>query len=75
MHFGKNSAFPDRVIQFGESFEVQLKESLPQKAIHVFRSRRCFDRESTGSKLQDDPDLISVACSYTDLSISVRFGR
>ena len=32
-----------------------------------------ISRESTCSKLQYDPYLISVACSYTELSISVKF--
>ena len=35
----------------------------------------CSLRESTCYKLQYDPYLISVACSYTEFSISVRFGR
>ena len=46
-----------------------------EKAMIVDRAYICKARDSTGSKLQYDPDLISVACSYTELSISVRFGR
>ena len=34
----------------------------------------CGEPESTGSKFQCDPSLISVLCSYTELSISDNFG-
>ena len=46
-----------------------------EKAKIVNWGSQCSPPESTCSKLQYDPYLISVACSYTELSISVRFGR
>ena len=45
------------------------------KAKKFKRGSKCSPRELTCSKLQYDPYLISVACSYTDLYSSVRFGR
>ena len=68
--------FLDRVIHFGESLGDRVKGLSPKKlkslievpnVVHV-KVYTCF-------KLQYDPYLISVACSYTELSISVRFER
>ena len=49
--------------------------SLTEKARIVNLGSQFSPNESTCSKLEYDPDLISVACSYTELSISVIFGR
>ena len=46
------------------------KGSFAEKANIVDRSSVCIASERTCSKLQYDPYLISVACSYTELSIS-----
>ena len=46
------------------------KGSFIQKAKIVDRGSVCNASERTCSKLKYDPYLISVACSYTDLSIS-----
>ena len=45
------------------------KGSFSEKAEIVDRGSICIASESTGSMLQYDPYLISVACSYTELSI------
>ena len=55
---------------FGEKLGRSGKGSFTEKAKIVDRSFLCSAPESTGSKLQYDPYLISVACSYTELSIS-----
>ena len=41
----------------------------------VNRGFLCTASESSCSKLQDDPSLTSVACSYAELSISAKIGR
>ena len=46
------------------------KGSFIEKAKIVNSGSQCSPRESTCSKLQYDPYLISVACSDTELSIS-----
>ena len=46
------------------------KGSSNEKAITVDRASLCNAPESTGSKLQYDPYLISVACSQTELTTS-----
>ena len=64
----------DRVIHFGETLGDQVKGRSLKKLkslIEVPNSQR----ESTSSKLQYDPYLISVACSYTELSISESLRR
>ena len=55
---------------FRENFWRSGKGSFAEKAKIVDRGSLCSTLESTGSKLQYDPYLISVACSYTELSIS-----
>ena len=41
-----------------------------EKAKIVDSGSLCSTRETTGSKLQYEPCLFSVACSYTNLSIA-----
>ena len=55
---------------FWRNFGRSGKGSLNEKATIDNGGAHCRQRESTSSKLQYDPDLISVACSYTELSIS-----
>ena len=68
--------FLDRVIHFGEPLGDQVKGRSPKKlksfieVPNVNRGSQCSPRESICSKLQYDPYLISVARSYTELSIS-----
>ena len=62
--------FLDRVIHFGETLGDQVKGRSPKKSKIVNSGSQCSPRESTCSKLQYDPDLTSVACSNTELSIS-----
>ena len=69
------SMFVDRVIHFGGTLWNQEKWSFTDKARFVNWGSQSSLTESTCSKLQYDPYHISVACSYTELSISVRFGR
>ena len=61
--------FLDRVIHFGETLGDQVKGRSPKKLKSLIGSQ-CSPRESTCSKLQYNPYLISVACSNTELSIS-----
>ena len=56
-------------MHFGETLGDQVKGCSPKKLKSLIE----VPRESTCSKLQYDPYLISVACSYTELSISARF--
>ena len=62
--------FLDRVVHFGENLGEQVKGSSNEKAKIVDRGSLCKAPESTGSKVQYDPYLFSVACSLTELSIS-----
>ena len=55
---------------FRKNFGRSGKGSSTEKAKIVNRGSQCSPHESTCSKLQYDPYLISVACSYTELSIS-----
>ena len=66
--------FLDRVIYFGETLGGKVKVRSPKKLKSLIEVPN-IQRESRSSKLQYDPYLISVASSYTELSISVRFGR
>ena len=50
------------------------KGPFPKKSKIFNRGCQCSPCESTCSKLQYDPYLISVACSYTKISISWKFG-
>ena len=56
-----------------ENFGRSGKGSLTEKAKIVNNSSLCIARESTFSKLQCDPYLISVSCSQTELSITGKF--
>ena len=56
---------------FRRNFERSGKGSFTEKAKIVNRGSECSPWERICSKLQYDPYLISVACSYTKLSISV----
>ena len=58
---------------FRRIFGRSGKASFTEKATIVNWGSQCSSRERTGSNLQYDPYLISVAFSYTELSISVRF--
>ena len=49
--------------------------SSDEKAKIVDRGSLCNTAESTGSNVQYEPYLFSVACSKTELSISGKFGR
>ena len=62
----------NRVIHFRETLGDEVKGRLPEKANTVNLGFQSSPRESTCSKLQCDPYLISVACSYTELSISAK---
>ena len=55
--------FVERVIHFGENLGDQVKGRSPKKAKIVNRVSLCNAAEMTGSKLQFDSYLISVACS------------
>ena len=74
--------FLDRVILFGGNrrsypflgnFGRSGKGSFTDKTKIVNRVLLCVARESACSKLQYDPDLISVVCPKTELSISGKF--
>ena len=65
------SVFLDRVSHFGKIWRSG-KVSFTEKAKNVYRGCLCSVRESTCSKLQYDLYFISVACSYTEFSISVK---
>ena len=54
--------------KMGRSGKGQFNE----KAKIAVRGSLCSALESTGSKLQYEPSLFSVACSWTNLSISVK---
>ena len=56
--------------QFRRNFGRSDKVSLTEKAKIVKRGSQCSPREITCSNLQYDPYLISVACSYTEITIS-----
>ena len=70
---------PERVPRlsypFRRNFGRSGKGSFTEKAKIVNRGSQCSPRESTCSKLQYDPYLISVASSYTELSIQRKFRR
>ena len=68
--FYLGSVFLDRVIHFGGTWGDQVKGRSPKKLKSLIEVPKCSPHESTCSKLQYDPYLISVACSYTELSIS-----
>ena len=55
---------------FSSNFGRTWKGSFAEKAKIVDIGSLCIARQSTCSKLQYDPYLISVPCSYTELSIS-----
>ena len=67
--------FLDRVIHFGETLGDQVKGRSPKKLESLIEVPNVSQRGSTCSNLQYDPYLISVARSYPELSISIRFGR
>ena len=52
--------------------KVHVVGSYTEKAKIVDRGSLCSAYESTGSKLQYEPYLFSIACSWTKLSISVK---
>ena len=54
---------------FWEKFERTGKGSFTEKTKIVDSCSICSAPDSTGSKLQDEPHLFSVACSQTELSI------
>ena len=66
--------FLDRVIHFGETLGDQVKGRSPKKLKSLVEVPNVVNVK-VRSKLQYDPYLISVACSYTELSISDRFGK
>ena len=55
---------------FQRNFGRSGKGSFTEKGEIVNRGFQCSPRERTCSKLEYDPYLISVACSYSELSIS-----
>ena len=57
---------------FRRNFGRSGKGSFTEKAEIVDRGSLCIASERTCFWLQYDPYLISVACSYTELSISVK---
>ena len=74
-HFPSPKCVPRPSYAFREKFGDQGKCRSRKKAKIVNRGCLCSDSESTCSKLQYDLYFFSVVCSYTELSISVRFGR
>ena len=56
---------------FQGKFGRSSKGSFTEKAKIIDRGSVCIASERTCSKLRFDPDIISVACSQTELSISV----
>ena len=60
--------FLDLVIHSGGHSGRLGKGSFSEKFKLIIRGSICGEPESTGSKLQQDPNLISVPCSKTDLS-------
>ena len=62
--------FLDRVVHFGEKLGEEVKGRSPKKIVDS--GSICSVPDSTGSKLEYDPHLFSVACSQTELSISVK---
>ena len=59
------SMFLDQAIHFRETLEDQEKGRSPKKLKPLIEVANVVHIESTCSKLQHDPYLISVACSYT----------
>ena len=55
-------------MHFGKFWGDEVKGRSPKKLKSLIDL--CSAPESTGSKFQCDPDLIYVACSQTELSIS-----
>ena len=66
--------FLDRVVHFVENLGEQVKGSSNEKAKIVDRGSLCNAPESKGSKFEYEPNLLSVACSQTKLSVSGKFG-
>ena len=66
--------FLDRVIRFGGTLGDQVKGHLPKKLESLIDVTNVVHVKNTCSKLHYDPYPISVACSYTEFSISERFG-
>ena len=75
IHLSTTKLVPRPSYPFWRNFGRSDKGSFTENAKIVNRGSQCSPRESTSSKLQYDPYLISVACSYSELSISERFGR
>ena len=55
---------------FRSNFARSGKGSFTEKAKIVNGGSQCSSGESTCTKLQCGPHLVSVVCSYTELSIS-----
>ena len=67
--------FLDRVVHFGENLGERVNCRPTRKPKIVDRGSLCSEPESTGSKVQHEPYLFSVACSLTELSISGKIWR
>ena len=67
--------FLDQVIDFGETLEDQVKGRSPKKLESLIEVSNVFHVKVHVLSFQYNPYLISVACSYNELSISVRYGR
>ena len=66
---------PSPSYPFRYKFGRSSKGSFKEKAKIVDRGSKCSTTESTGSNLQYEPFLFSVACSQNELSISGKIGR
>ena len=75
--FNKNLIFSPQLVPrpsypFRKKIGRSGKGSFTEKGKIVDRGSICSSPESTGSNLQYQPSLFSVACSQTNLSISVK---
>ena len=66
--FHLHSVFLDRVIHFGQTLGDQVKGGSPKKLKSLIEVPNLV-HVKVRSKIQYDPYLISVECTYTELSI------
>ena len=70
LFLSSHTRIPGPYYLFLKAFLRNVKESFTEKLGTVNGVSQVSQRESTCSRLQYVPNLISVACSYTELSIS-----
>ena len=65
----------DGVIHFWEMLGDQVRDRSPEELESLIEVNYVMHVKSTCSKLQYVPDLISVACPKTELSVSGKFSE